>query len=105
MLTVQEVAEFRKINQWVDNAALSAATEAVNFYVDGLPNIDRLENGDWAPSTTYAALILAGRYYMRQNSVTGITAYGEDQNVFVTKYDADVARLLRIDGFQKPVAF
>lgn len=106
MLTAEDVAKFRSIKDFESDHVLNAAVSAVNFYVDSLPNIDRIHDGStWAPTTHYAALILASRYYIRQHSVSGMTAFGEGETAFVTKYDADVARLLHIDGFEKPVFF
>lgn len=102
MLTVQELAGFRKQPNWETDLALLVAVEATNAYVDSLPTIDREIDGSWAKSTQQAALILASRFYLRQATPTGITAYGQDQSVFVTKYDSDIARLLHIDGFQEP---
>lgn len=102
MLTPLEVAQYRNVSN-PDDPVLSAAVEAVNFYVDSLPSIDRDEWGQWAPTTQYAALILAVRWYNRRDSITAITGFGDSgAPQFITRYDADVARMLHIDGFGKP---
>lgn len=105
MITAAEVAEFRKIKNHLTDAVLLAAVEAVNYYVDSLPNIDRDPvTNEWAGTTKYAALLLAARWYNRQYSLTAVTSFNESGSPeYVTKYDSDIARMLHIDGFEKPM--
>lgn len=80
---------------------LDQIVPAVNYFVNGLPSIDRNEVGWWEPTTKLAATMLAARWYRRQSSPGGLTA--TDQGVsYVSRYDSDIARMLRIDGFEKP---
>lgn len=92
---------------------------AVTDYINHLPSTERAfkvlypevtaPNPDvddyslaWGPRQTTAALMLGARWYRRRNSPNGIESSVGDAVVYVTKYDSDVARLLEIDGFEKP---
>lgn len=85
-----------------DLAALDMVIASVNEYVDSLPNIDRTPVGGWAGTTIHGAVMLAARMYRRKNSPAGIEAVG-DMTTYVSRYDSDIARLLYIDSFRKPM--
>ena len=48
--------------------------------------------------------MLTARLHRRRNSAAGIEAMTELGATYVSRYDNDIARLLRIDSFQTPVA-
>jgi hypothetical protein len=102
MLTVSEVVAWAKINN-PDLETLASVVDAVNVYVALLPGIDLNEDLSWAATTKFAAILLAARWYQRRSSSNGVEAVSESGPVYVSKYDSDIARLLHIDGFQKPV--
>lgn len=104
MITVAEAKEFRGISK-ADDPVMLSAVAAVNYYVDSLPNIDLNSDGTWAETTHYAALLLFGKWYNRQYSITAVTAYGDSGPQFVAKYDPDISRMLHIDGFEVPVVY
>lgn len=58
----------------------------------------------WADDTTLGAVMLTARLHRRRNSAAGIEAMTELGATYVSRYDNDIARLLRIDSFQTPVA-
>lgn len=82
--------------------ALEQVVLATNVYVDNLPSIDRKADGTWAETTKLGALMLAARLYRRKNTVDGVQAVGE-LTTYIPRYDNDIARLLNIDTFRKPV--
>lgn len=102
MITNADVKNWIKVSS-ADNEILTVVVSAVNVYVESLPSIDRLEGGLWAETTRLGALLLAARWYRRTNSANGVESFGESGAVYVTRYDSDIARLLHIDGFQKPM--
>lgn len=92
---------------------------AVTDYINHLPSTERAfkvqnplvenpnpEDNDydsaWGPRQRTAALLLGSRWYRRRNSPNGVESSVGDAVVYVTKYDSDIARLLEIDGFEKP---
>lgn len=85
-----------------DLAALEMVVTAVNEYVESLPNVDRDPVGGWAGTTILGAVMLSARMYKRKNSPGGIEAIG-DMSTYVSRYDSDIARLLNIDSFRKPM--
>lgn len=99
MITSADVIAWLGITQNLES--LDLIVPAVNSFVDALPQIDRTPAGTWESTTKLAAVMLASRWYRRQNSPGGLTA--SDQGVtYVSRYDSDIARMLHIDGFEKP---
>ena len=104
MITAQAVIDWmgRPNLTEQDLAALEMVLAAVNEYVESLPSIDRDVVGGWAGTTALGAVMLAARIYRRKNSPGGIEAVG-DMTTYVSRYDSDIARLLNIDTFRKPM--
>lgn len=101
MITTADVISYLKITQ--NTESLDLIVPAVNHFVESLPSkdMDPIFTSDWAATTKLAAIMLAARWYRRQNSPGGLTA--TDQGVtYVSRYDSDIARMLHIDGFEKP---
>jgi len=46
--------------------------------------------------------MLAARMYRRRNSPSGVEAITDAGTSFVARYDSDISRLLRLDGFAQP---
>ena len=98
------------------DAALEDATTATNAYVGrlGLPTVARMVDGiavlddagnpilDPAPDTVLGAKMLAARLYRRRNSPNGVEAITDAGTSFVARYDSDISRLLRLDGYAGP---
>lgn len=77
--------------------------QAVTYYVNRLPSIDRETDGGWAATTRTGAVMLGARLYKRRNSPNGIESFSEIGNTYVSRYDSDIARLLNIEAFRKPM--
>lgn len=100
MITQADVIAWMGITQNLE--PLDLIVPAVITYVDALPDIDRDSIGLWESTTKLAAILLAARWYQRRNS-PGATIDGAIDGVIrITKYDSDIARMLHIDGFEKP---
>lgn len=81
--------------------AMTACAQAVLALIGRLP----VGSADpWAEDTTLGAVMLTARLHRRRNSAAGIEAMTELGATYVARYDNDIARLLCIDSFQKPVA-
>lgn len=102
MITTADVISWMG-NPTQDVAALELIVPAVNYYVDALPQIDRSADGSWESTTKLAAVLLAARWFKRQYS-PGATIDGavDGGQMRITKYDSDIARMLHIDGFERP---
>lgn len=100
MITEQEVVEWSGQDQ--NRQPYALIIPAVNHYVDSLPNIDREPSGDWAGTTRLGAVLLAARLYTRKDSASGTTG-AMDGAIYVARYDSDIARLLNIEAFSKPL--
>jgi hypothetical protein len=99
MIQAADVIAWLGITQ--NTESLNVIVPAVNYFVNSLPAIDRDVVGGWGETTRLAAIMLAARWYRRQNSPGGLTS--TDQSVtYVSRYDSDIARMLHIDGFEKP---
>lgn len=58
----------------------------------------------WSDDTRLGAVMLTARLHRRRNSTAGIESMTEMGATYVSRYDSDIARLLRIDTFMEPVA-
>lgn len=96
--------------------ALEDAVAATNAYVGrlGLPLVQQLVDGIPvldagglpvmvpAADTVLGAKMLAARIYRRRNSPSGVEAITDAGTSFVARYDSDISRLLKLDGFAGP---
>jgi len=99
-LTPEEVATWARVP--VD-ADLVAVVEAVNAFIHAdCPDVGRYPNGEWDATTRLGATMLAARWLRRRNSPNGVEALTETGISYVSRYDPDLARMLRIDGYQLP---
>ena len=101
MITEADVISWLGITQ--NTESLATIVPAVNHFVGSLPSIDMdpVFPQDWAATTKLAAIMLAARWYRRQNTPGGLTS-GDQGVTYVSRYDSDIARMLHIDGFEKP---
>lgn len=106
MITAQEVTNWMGHSAPTepdDVQALELVISAVTKYVESLPNIEFDPSGFyWAATTKLGAIMLAARMYQRRNSPGGVTAIG-DVTTYVSRYDSDIARLLNLESFTKPM--
>jgi hypothetical protein len=106
VITAQEVLDWmghKNPTEPSEIEALELVTAATIKYVGSLPNIDLDPSGFyWAATTKQGAIMLAARMWQRRNSPGGVTAVG-DVATYVPRYDNDIARLLNLDSFTKPM--
>lgn len=100
MITPQDVADWLKLG--APDAVVNQSTAAVVAFVDELPTAPRDTDGAWTAQTNLAATMLAARLVRRRNSPSGVEALTESGASYVSRYDPDVARMLRLDAFVPP---
>lgn len=107
MITTANVADYLDLKNRTD-PHLQVAVDAVNALVSRLPDIHLDEDPTdpaltvWAPDTKLGAIMLGARIWKRRNSPNGIEALNEGGATYVSRYDSDIARMLRIDGYELP---
>lgn len=102
------------VKEWLklpagDDVYVDRAVSSANAYVAGLPVVaalgfmpDGTTPADWTDDINLGAVMLASRLYRRRNSAAGVEAITEAGAQYVARYDSDISRLLKIDGYQKP---
>ncbi|MBF0808514.1 hypothetical protein E4U03_07815 [Rothia nasimurium] len=97
----------QSISKWLGASATDEEMEviasSVTSYVNSLPSIDRDTEGNWAATTLLGATMLGARLYKRRASPNGIESFAEIGNTYISRYDSDIARLLHIEAFRKPL--
>lgn len=100
-LTEEEVTDWSKEPAGPN---LKQCVEATTDYVNSLPVVASLpEEEPWPADVRLGALMLAARLIKRRNSPNGIEATTDINVTYTARYDSDIARLLRIDTFRKPM--
>lgn len=82
-------------------AKLALTTAAVNRFVRRLHN--PLPDGTWGPDHALGAQMLGARLWRRRNSAEGVAAFTADGAVYVQRNDPDVAMLLELGPYARPV--
>lgn len=100
MLTPEAVAQWLGMSAPDDH--VNRCTAAVNAFVGALPSAPRTTAGEWSESTALAATMLAARLVRRRNSPAGVEAFTDTGAVYVSRYDADVALMLRMGDYAAP---
>lgn len=85
-----------------DDDLLDIIAVSVTSLIEDLPDVRRREDLTWSDATHLAALMLGARLYRRRNSPAGVEAFTAQGVAYVARYDPDIARILRVDGFTKP---
>lgn len=82
---------------------LDRIVAAVNAYVGRLRVVADVPEGEpWPAEVKLGAVMLAARLMKRRNSPNGIEAATDMNVTYTARYDADISRLLGIDGFAGP---
>lgn len=58
---------------------------------------------EWPAGVELGAIMLAARLHRRRNSSSGVEAFSELGTSYVSRYDADLDRQLRINSWSTPV--
>lgn len=80
--------------------ALEQCAAAVATLIATLSHVTR----PWPPDIELGATMLTARLYRRRNSPNGVESLTDMGATYVSRYDSDIARLLKIDSFALPVA-
>lgn len=99
---VTAIKAWLRIDRADEDDLFATIATAVTSLIETLPDVRRQADGTWAAATHTAALMLASRLYRRRNSPSGVEAFTDQGAAYVSRYDSDVARLLRIDGYAPP---
>jgi len=59
--------------------------------------------GVWAPHHVHGATMLAARLFRRRHSPAGVETFGAEGAVYVQRNDPDVAMLLGLGAYARPV--
>jgi len=88
-----------------DDSFITTVVDAVNAVVRDIPSaqLDGPELEAWPPNVLLGANILAARLVRRRNSPSGVEALTDQGAIFVPRNDPDVALMLRLGAYQKPV--
>lgn len=107
-LNPSEIGNWLSPNKTVTpDAHMQLCAAAVEALISTLPDAplaapDADGNRAWTAQTKLAAIMLGARLYRRRNSANGIEAMTTDGASYVSRYDSDISRLLRIDGNTRP---
>lgn len=94
-----------------EDSRLLAYVNAVNSQVRTWPTAQRsaapdtdVEDRTWFSATVLGAVRLCVRLDMRRNSPEGVAAFSEGGVVYVQRNDPDIAQLLDLGQWARPVA-
>ena len=101
MLTPAELAE--RVVQWgslkattvTDESLLSVCGAAI-AYVSALPVVADRVSGEPSEAAYVGMTMLAARLYKRKDTPSGLESFGEWGSSYVSRYDPDIATLLRL---------
>jgi len=91
--------------QGADIDDLTDAVAAVNALVRQLPVAELTGSGPepWPATVTLGAQMLAKRLFRRRNTVSGVETFGDQGAVYVQRNDPDIAQLLQLGPYKKPM--
>lgn len=95
MITAEQVQRHLK---------LPAADEHLALIVDSVNAMVTEWHGDeWPAGVELGAVMLAARLHRRRNSSNGVESFSEMGTSYVSRYDSDLDRQLRINDWSTPV--
>lgn len=94
-----KAAAWVKLPGGAADEAMSLAAEAVLAMLTPSHG----EPGSWDKMTELGAVMLTARLHRRRNSPNGVESLTEMGASYVSRYDSDIARMLNIDAFARPV--
>lgn len=105
MITNAQVADYLDLKRGATDPHLGRVVDATNALVTALPDKNTVTVygvEQWAADTQLGAVMLAARLYTRRNSPNGIEAMSDGGATYVSRYDSDIARMLKIDQHALP---
>lgn len=94
MITADDVRNYLGLEASDPHVAL--VTEAVNGMVTDW------HGESWPAGVKLGAVMLAARLHRRRNSPAGVEAFGDMGASYVSRYDSDLDRQLRINSWTPP---
>lgn len=94
-----KAAAWVKLPGGAPDEAMSLAAEAVLAMLTPSHG----EPASWDKTTELGAVMLTVRLHRRRNSPNGVESLTEMGASYVSRYDSDIARMLKIDAFARPV--
>ncbi|ARB87924.1 hypothetical protein [Corynebacterium diphtheriae] len=79
-------------------------SDTVDAAVDLVESWKSTPQEKWPPRWRRGCIMLAARMDRRRNSPAGVDTMGEIGVVYVSRKDPDIAQLLEIGDFSKPIA-
>lgn len=98
--TVERVRVMLRAGGSVADDDLAPVVAGVNAFVARLPYV---EANAWADDVKQGANMLAARLYRRRNSPAGVESVSELGAVYVQRNDPDVAMMLGIGAYSRPI--
>lgn len=95
MITPEEVANHLKLT--APDEHLPLIVDAVNAMVT------EWHGSEWPGGVKLGAVMLAARLHRRRNSAAGVETFSDMGASYVSRYDADLDRQLRINSWTPPV--
>lgn len=90
-------------DQVVTHLKLPAADEHLVLIVKAVNDMVTEWHGEqWPGGVELGAVMLASRLHRRRNSSSGVESFSELGASYVSRYDADLDRQLRINGWTLP---
>lgn len=100
-ITVEEMRDW-------SGAKLDEGTDVLQETIDAVTDlIESWKNqpvAEWPPRWRQGAKMLIARFLRRRNSPSGVETVGDMGVAYVSRKDPDVAQLLEIGPYRKPIA-
>jgi len=101
-ITASQVKPWMHLQGTDQDAQIEPVIAAVNAFVGSLPVVTDHDGDNWPAQVQLAAIMLAARLIRRRNSPSGVEALTEAGTSYVSRYDPDIARMLELDGYERP---
>lgn len=94
MISVEQVRTYLNLKD--EDPHVSVIVDAVNGMVT------EWHGEDWPAGVELGAVMLASRLHRRRNSPAGVESFGDLGASYVSRYDSDLDRQLRINSWTPP---
>lgn len=87
-----------------EDARIAEVVDPVDILVRGLPIAAKARGlAAWPADIALGAAMLGARLHRRRNSPDGVAAFGDQGPVYVQRNDPDIAQLLQLGDYARPV--
>lgn len=95
MITAEQVKRHLKL------PSVDAHLELIVGEVNGM--VTEWHGAKWPPGVELGAVMLAARLHRRRNSSNGVESFSDMGASYVSRFDSDLDRQLRINAWSPPV--